>query len=263
MFLPIHAAGRYVQGRSVLGECLSDVVVSSYIPTVNALLKTTSAESNSVKKYGDACNGLLIVSQPNTPGQSPIPCAADETNKVLRQLEKVGISTHALDDKEGTVDGVLKAMESYSCIHFACHASQNVASPLKSSIYLHDGQLELSEIMKRNLVHSDFAFLSACQTSMGDENLPEEVVHIAAGMLAAGYRSVVGTMWSIFDKHGPDLAEFFYENLLDGEKNGKRRKIDGAGAARALHYATKRLRDKVSDSPDSLLAWVPYIHIGI
>ncbi len=38
-------------------------------------------------------------------------------------------------------------------------------------------------------------------------------VHLAAGMLAAGYRSVVGTnqMWSIIDQHGGDMAEFFYE----------------------------------------------------
>ena len=227
---------------------------------MNAFLKTTG-ELNSVKK---ARTGLLIVSQPNTPGQTSIPCAAAEAKKVSKRLEKFGISSHTLDDKEGTVDGVLKAMESHPCIHFACHASQNATNPLKSSIYLHDGQLELSEIMKRNLVHSDFAFLSACQTSTGNENLSEEVVHLAAGMLAAGYRSVIGTMWSIFDKHGPDMAEFFYESLLDdAAKDSERLEIDGARAARALHHATQRLREKISDSPDSLLVWVPYIHIGV
>ena len=241
-------------------RCLSDFAISSYIPTVNVLLKTS--ESNSVKKHDNAPTGLLIVSQPNTPKRTAILGAADEANKVARQLEKRGFSFITLSDQSGTVEGVLKAMESFSCIHLACHASQNSTSPLKSSIYLHDGPLELSKIMKENFSHSDFAFLSACQTSTGYENLPEEVVHLAAGMLAAGYQSVVGTMWSVFDKHGPDLAEYFYECLLDNATSKRSKVIDSAGTAHALHHATQRLREKLSDSPD-LLAWVPYIHIGI
>ena len=239
---------------------MSDFAVSSYIPMVNVLLKTS--KSNSVEKHGDVPSRFMIVSQPNTPGQSPIPFAADEAKRISKQLEKRQISSVTLDDQQGTVDGLLKAMESFPCIHLACHANQNMKNPLKSSIHLHDGPLDLSEIMKKNLLYSDFAFLSACQTSMGDENLPEEVVHLAAGMLAAGYRSVVGTMWSIFDRYGPDLAEFFYESFLeDATDEGSR--IDGTGAAQALHNATQRLRIQLADSPESLLAWVPYIHIGI
>ena len=46
---------------------------------------------------------------------------------------------------------------------------------------------------------ADLALLSACQTSAGDEKLSEEVIHLAAGMLAAGYRGAVATMWSIRD----------------------------------------------------------------
>lgn len=261
-FLPIHAAGKYIHGKSMADECLSDFAVSSYIPNVNFLHRMS--EPNSVKKSVDAPNGMLIISQSNTPGQKPIPCAADEGRKVSSQLGKRGISHITLDNEKGTTDGVLRAMEAFSCIHLACHASQHITNPLKSSIYLHDGQLDLSEVMKKNFTHSDFAFLSACQTSAGDENLPEEAVHLASGMLAAGYRSVVGTMWSILDKHGPDLAEFFYESLLDGV-TGEGHRVDGAGAARALHNATSQFREnlKISDSPDSLLAWVPYIHIGI
>ena len=138
-----------------------------------------------------------------------------------------------------------------------------MTDPLKSSVHLYDGPLELSAIIKKNLKNSDFAFLSACQTSKGDENLTEEVVHLASGMLAAGYRSVVGTMWSIYDEHGPDLAEIFYERLLDNAVTNDGPKIDGRGAARALHDATRCLREKVSESSHSFLAWVPYIHMGI
>lgn len=36
----------------------------------------------------------------------------------------------------------------------------------------------------------------------GDEKLSDEVVHLAAGISAAGYRGVVATMWSISDVYG-------------------------------------------------------------
>ena len=204
-----------------------------------------------------------MVSQPNTPGMYKIPFAKDEVEKIETQLKGQGISFSTLVNEMATVNHLLDSMERFPCIHLACHAAQNMIDPLQSSFYLHDGQLKLSEIMKKNLGNSNFAFLSACQTSKGDKDLPEEVVHLASGMLAAGYRNVVGTMWSIIDEHGPDLAEFFYESLLGAAATNETPMIDGSHSARALHNATQRLREKVSESPNSFLAWVPYIHIGI
>jgi CHAT domain-containing protein len=189
---------------------------------------------------------------------SKIPFAKDEVEGIKKELGAREIPSFVLADEDATVLRVLESMEKFPCIHLACHASQHPEIPLKSSIHLHDGPLELSDIMKKNLHNSDFAFLSACQTSKGDAKLPEEVVHLACGMLAAGYRSVVGTMWSVFDEHGPDLTGFFYKRLLEDTINEGRR-VD---PARALHGATKHLQEKVSGSPYSFLAWVPYIHIG-
>ena len=108
----------------------------------------------------------------------------------------------------------------------------------------------------------DLAFLSACQTSTGDGRLSEEAVHLAAGMLAAGYRGVVATMWSIRDRYASEFAEDFYTNLIDGEAS-----FSGAHAARAIHHAAQSLRQKLtlqkSDLELSLLVWVPYIHFGL
>jgi len=49
-------------------------------------------------------------------------------------------------------------------------------------------------------------------------------------MLAAGYRGVVATMWSIGDRYGPEIAEDFYSNLIADDKNGL--SSDGA----AVHF---------------------------
>lgn len=67
--------------------------------------------------------------------------------------------------------------------------------------------------MKKRLPKVQLAFLSACQTSVGDESLSEEAVHLAAGMLAVGYRGVIATMWSFQDKYGPVVAKYFYIRL--------------------------------------------------
>ena len=149
-------------------------------------------------------------------------------------------------------------LDKFNFVHLACHAVQDSNLPLNSSFHLQDGQLRLSEIIKKNTT-ADFAFLSACQTSTGDEKLSEEVVHLAAGMLVAGYRGVVATMWSIQDKHCPQISEDFYTHLLSESKGtfGPER------AAYAMHYAVQRLQKKLDNSDTSLLAWVPYVHYGL
>jgi len=102
-----------------------------------------------------------------------------------------------MEGEVATISRVKLEMASHPSIHFACQASQDVKNPLMSGFYLYDGRLELSEIMKQNITNCELAFLSACQTSTGDEKLSDEAVHLAAAMLAVGYRSVVATMWPI------------------------------------------------------------------
>jgi CHAT domain-containing protein len=159
-----------------------------------------------------------------------------------------------------TVEEGLEYMDKFSSIHLASHASQDQREPLKSRFLFHNGPLTLSNIMQKNLKNADLAFLSACETSAGEEKLSEEVVHLAAGMLAAGYRRVVATMWSIGDYHAPEVATDFYDYLLRQQHGSG---FDGSQSAYALHYATQRLRKRLDNSSKSLLAWTPYVHYGL
>ena len=126
-------------------------------------------------------------------------------------------------------------MKECSWVHFACHVIQDADQPAKSAFLLEDGRLELSEIIKQQLPYPDFAFLSACQTATGYDN-PDETVHLAAGMLFAGYRSVVATMWPIGDSDAPFAADEVYSQLLKDEHP------NSAMAAHALHRAVQCLR---------------------
>ena len=122
--------------------------------------------------------------------------------------------------------------------------------------------MNLGDIMQRDLKNADMAFLSACQTSTGEETLSDEAVHLAAGMLAAGYRRVVATMWAIGDQHAPQVAEDFYRYLWSRREDGSGSRFDGALSAYALHHATQLLRKNLDNSDKSLLAWIPYVHFG-
>jgi len=123
---------------------------------------------------------------------------------------------------------------------------------MESGFLLHDRILTLSEIVKMSLPKADFAFLSACQTAMGDERIAEESVHLAAGMFLSGCRGVIATTWSIRDDDAPRIAEDVYSRIFkDGKPNRKE-------AAYALHEAVQRLRK----SGAQCTSWVPFIHIG-
>ena len=151
-------------------------------------------------------------------------------------------------------------IEEYSCIHVAAHALQDRKDPLDSAISVHDGHIELSTIIQKNIQHADFAYLSACETGSGDESLPDEVVHLVAGMLIAGYRGCVGTMWSIEDSSGPDIAEEFYEKILELGHG----KLDGVHAAEALHHSIQTYRTRPGENASqNFMAWVPYVHYGL
>jgi CHAT domain-containing protein len=160
-----------------------------------------------------------------------------------------------LEDREGTKRRVTEAMEDCTWIHLACHGVQRPDEPTKSALILEDGHLTLEEIIKLNLPNAEFAFLSACQTTTGDENLSEEAVHIAGGMLLAGYRGVVATMWSIQDDLAPEVTNEFYGHIMkDGEQPDSRK------AAEALHMSVQKIRKKEGLK---LMDWIPFVHLGI
>ncbi|EIM81810.1 uncharacterized protein STEHIDRAFT_114518 [Stereum hirsutum FP-91666 SS1] len=154
------------------------------------------------------------------------------------------ISDRELDWLNGSnaiVASVLEAMEEYNWCHLACHSIQDTKDPMKSKFALHGGALDLKIIMTKTFERAEMAFLSACQTETGDENRPEEAVHLAAAMLAAGYRTVYATMWSIGDKDGLVVAKEVYSYLLNRSDRGNGKE------AYALHQAVATLRNNVGE----------------
>ena len=253
-FLPLHAAGVY----NGLG-CGStpEYIISSYTPTIPSLAKRVKGAP-----MNEEVKGLFLTNQPKAPGLPTILGTEREVREIYEVAQKLGIRVKKVEGEALSVDDCLQFMEEYSSIHLACHASQDASEPLRSRFRFHNGILDLDAISKRNLKNADLAFLSACETSTGEERLSDEAVHLAAGMLAAGYRRVVATMCEIGDKYAPEVAIDFYKYLWDHREDGRRPRFDGSLSAHALHYATQKLRLDLDNSEKSLLAWIPYMHFG-
>ena len=156
-FLPIHAAGIYATSITKAGPTLSDFAISSYIPNVRALTERVNSPEVLDKKK----TALFMISQPATPNLPRIPGTTKEVLAIKKLLQNQDVQVLCLEGEAATVNQGITNMETHSCIHFACHAHQNTQEPLKSKFMLHDGGLELSEIIKKQLVGADFAYLSA------------------------------------------------------------------------------------------------------
>ncbi|TEB25848.1 hypothetical protein FA13DRAFT_1896393 [Coprinellus micaceus] len=254
-FLPLHAAGVY---EGPHWESIMDYAVSSYTPTVTSL---TQRVSNRFSIREDV-SGLFLVAQPEVPHAAPIPGTTKEVGSIHDMAVRNGIRSMRLDRENASATSCPDFMEQFSSIHLACHASQNASNPLQSRFLFHDGHLTLNTIMQKNLKNTDLAFLSACETSTGEETLADEAVHLAAGMLAAGYRRVVATMWSISDLHAPEVANDFYEFLWAHRDKDSGTGFDGTLSAYALHHAIRNLQENLDNTELSLLTWIPYVHFG-
>jgi CHAT domain-containing protein len=97
--------------------------------------------------------------------------------------------------REATVERVTERIKTASFVHLACHGLQHPTNALESGFYLNDDKLTISSLMELQLDRPWFAYLSACETAKGDAKQPDQVMHLAAAMLFAGFKHVVATMW--------------------------------------------------------------------
>ena len=179
-FLPIHAAGRYEE----LGiECASDYFISSYTPTIGALLAPDSTPSTETFK-------MMAVIQ-----STELTSTKKELGNIRRHVSSKYLLELGVPGVPAGVETVASGLSQASIVHFACHGKQDQFKPLDSGLKLDDGTLRISRILKEKMPNGSLAFLCACETAMGDQNLPDEAMSLGASLIFSGFRRVVATMW--------------------------------------------------------------------
>ncbi|KAG8928184.1 hypothetical protein FRC02_007260 [Tulasnella sp. 418] len=255
--LPLHAAGPCRSNQ----PNLPDIYISSYAPTLSALVESFRIMSPTTLSHHSFSPRLLLVTQPEAPGQAKIPCVWKELQRIEATVPLLDI----LQNENGNHQAVLEGLKTHSWIHISSHGVQDFEDPFNSCFRLHDKPLTLLDIIDSRRPDAQFAFLSACHSAAGDLIRPDETVSLASALQFIGFRSVIGTMYAMADIDGPQVAEEVYKHLfrrmqkLDGvEGSNPDLLVDYRDAAEALNIATKALRD----SGVPVERWINFVHIG-
>ena len=99
-----------------------------------------------------------------------------------------------------------------------------------------DGVLTALDVSSLDLLATDLAVLSACDTGLGDVQTGEGVLGLRRAFMLAGAKTLVMSLWSVDDKATEELMVDFYNRILKGE-----------GCAEALRNAQLAIKDKHPD----------------
>ncbi|KAK6421131.1 hypothetical protein LTR95_016845 [Oleoguttula sp. CCFEE 5521] len=257
--LPFHAAGRHCDSST---STTSNVVISSYVPTIRALVHARGRAMD-VSSYTGYEHKILLATMETTPGEPPLHGVRAEADAVK---SAVGIECRVTHQEQTNAGAVLRLLPSNDMFHFAGHGMSDPVDPAESCIVFEksDGasmpmiqdRLQVDRLFGANLQAAFLAFLSACSTAQNQQDvLADESIHLASGFLAAGFRHVIGCLWPSSDEVCVDVAREFYRALNMTEGKG----VKDKALARALHVAVGKVYAIRRDHP---FLWAQYIHMG-
>ncbi|QKV73650.1 CHAT domain-containing tetratricopeptide repeat protein [Amycolatopsis sp. Hca4] len=250
--LPLHAAGHHPQTQELAEsnvDAVIDRVVSSYTPTARAL-------QHSRRPLSVTATSTLVVAVPDAPGTRRLNTVPTEVATVLRLIPEVTVLP--APGCEATRESVATNLATCDIAHFACHGEADWLDPAQGKLLLHDhiaNPLTVQRLVALQLTKATLAYLSACDTTTVTTKHANEAIHLTGALQLAGFRSVVGTLWSIDDAAGAVVARTFYEHLTN---YGTRRPEPGK-VAHALHQALRAYRNSI---PVYFDQWASYVHSG-
>ena len=186
---------------------------------------------------------------PHTPNQADLPNVRSEERFVTELFR--GRCT-PLVGEQVIRDRVMTELRGHGWVHFACHGEQKPDRPSHGGLLVQDGTLAVTDLSSQQY-SGDFAYLSGCKTAVGGVHLPDEAITLAAALRYTGYRHVIATLWSIWDREAAQVAEEVYRDVAPGGV------LDADRTAEALHHAVRRLRAKHLHRPS---VWTPFAHTG-
>jgi len=142
-----------------------------------------------------------------------------------------------------TRDNLLKIdLSQFRILHVVTHGILNDAQPELSGFYLSlvdsndkplTGFVGLADIYNLN-APLDLVVLSACQTSLGQNQRGEGLIGLTRGFMYAGAASVVASLWEVDDEVTAELMKYFYSYMLR----------DGMTPPAALRAAQNKIRSQ-------------------
>jgi CHAT domain-containing protein/tetratricopeptide (TPR) repeat protein len=240
--LPLHAAGPFRKGQ----QNLPHLYISSYTPTLTALIRSRRRDpSNSAVEH----KHFIAIGQANIAGLCELSSAGAELEKIGKQVDGLATFTR-IDGEESCISRVVEELGKNEWVHLACDGLSYRKQPFESAFALQDGHLTIQRIIGCDLKNPEFAYLSTSHTTVGDEESPDEAIHLASAMQFVGFRSVIGTMLAVDDGETDKITSTFYKHMVD--ESGR---LDHTRAAFALNRTMRSVNIPLDQR-------ILYIHLG-
>jgi CHAT domain-containing protein len=138
---------------------------------------------------------------------------------------------HPLIGAEAAEPAIRRELGRCDLVHLAAHGRLDPIAPGDSSIVLAGpDELTVSDLVGLR-IDSQLVVLSACDSGRGAASLGGDVVGLTRGLLAAGVRRSVVSLWPVDDGPACATMSLFHRRLAEG-----------APVARALHAAQAEVR---------------------
>jgi CHAT domain-containing protein len=131
-------------------------------------------------------------------------------------------------------------------LHIATHGFFRRDNPLFSAIRLGDGFLSLFDLYRLDL-RADLVTLSGCSTGLNAVVGGDELLGLTRGLLHAGARAVLLSLWDVQDQSTSEYMAMFYQRMSEGQT-----------AATASRDALQILRKKYEHP----YYWAPFYLVG-
>jgi len=170
------------------------------------------------------------------------PCIAQE----LAAIAEIIPEAKRIVDPETSEKALREHGPGSRMLHIASHGSFRQDRPMFSGIWLGNTFLTLYDLYTLNLP-VDHITLSGCSTGLNAIASGDEVFGLMRGLLFAGARRLLLTLWDVNDRSTAEFMKLFYSCL---QKSGQ--------AAVALQTAMQELRKKYPHP----YYWAPFMLVG-
>lgn len=189
-------------------QFLAERFAISYAPSITILDITKKKQSIDNRK-------ALIVGNPTM----DLTFAEEEAVNISKLFDEKTLLLRS----QATESFIKNNGEDYEYIHLATHSLYDEQKPLRSMILLgpdteNDGKLTASELFSTQW-NASLVTLSACESGLSKNLTGDELIGLQRGLMFAGTRSIVSSLWKVDDEATSLIMNEFYKNLLSMPKN--------------------------------------------
>jgi CHAT domain-containing protein len=223
-YVPFHAL---FDGEQYLG----DAFTISHAPSASIYIQCH-------EKQADCVGPSLVLGVPD----ASTPAIHEELESVAKMVPEAEVFLGS-----DASSNVLRQRGSRSrLIHIAAHGFFRQDNPMFSGIRLGDTFLTLHDLYGLKLA-ADQVTLSGCSTGLSVVAGGDELIGLMRGLLAAGARTLLLTLWDVHDRSTAEFMKEFYSRMYDGRDRSA-----------ALREAMQEIR-KSYPHP---YYWAPFILVG-